>query len=194
MAAVLLQVVEIEEPVQETQVDVEVKEKTTEEVVENDVVVTLPPPGQAKPFVAEEEERSVAPAPAPPPPPPILDLFAEKSVNIEIYENMRTPAKILDLKGLLTNPKEENVIFNLNNNFGLFEVDQLAGHLVITNSPDREQRDKYALKIRAVKTPQVSEREVPVFFYTLYVQENQQALIGESCLKRPRVLSDLSLT
>ena len=47
---------------------------------------------------------------------------------------------------------------------------QIAGHLVITNSPDREQRDKYTLKIRAVKTPEVSEREVPVFFYTLYVQ------------------------
>ena len=50
---------------------------------------------------------------------------------------------------------------------------------MITNSPDREQRDKYALKIRAVKTPEVSEREVPVFFYTLYVQDNQQALIGK---------------
>ena len=38
---------------------------------------------------------------------------------------MRTPAKILDLKELLYNPAEENVIFDLSNNFGLFEIDQV---------------------------------------------------------------------
>ena len=45
-------------------------------------------------------------------------------------ENIRTPAKILDLRSLLTNSKEENVIFDLaGNNFGIFEIDQLAGEL-----------------------------------------------------------------
>ena len=61
----------------------------------------------------------------PPPPPPPKDLFAESSVNLEVFENMRTPAKILDLKELLYNPAEENVIFDLSNNFGLFEIDQV---------------------------------------------------------------------
>ena len=63
--------------------------------------------------------------PSPPPPPPPKDLFAESSVNLEVFENMRTPAKILDLKELLYNPAEENVIFDLSNNFGLFEIDQV---------------------------------------------------------------------
>ena len=63
--------------------------------------------------------------PPPPPPPPPKDLFAESSVNLEVFENMRTPAKILDLKELLYNPAEENVIFDLSNNFGLFEIDQV---------------------------------------------------------------------
>ena len=52
------------------------------------------------------------------------------------------------------------------------------GHLVVIHSPDREQRDKYTIKIRGVQTPNVSEREVPVFFYTLYVKENEKDIIG----------------
>ena len=43
-----------------------------------------------------------------------------------------------------------------------------------------------------MKTPQVSEREVPVFFYTLYVQENEQSLIGRvfsPCFKHPLTLN-----
>ena len=58
--------------------------------------------------------------------------------------------------------------------FNLFTL----GELVIIHSPDREQRDKYTIKVRAVKTPKVSEREVPVFFYTLYVQEKEREIIG----------------
>ena len=58
------------------------------------------------------------------------------------------------------------------------------GHLVVIHSPDREQRDKYTIKIRAVQTPNVNEREVPVFFYTLYVKENEKDIIGKRCFKR----------
>ena len=54
----------------------------------------------------------------------------------------------------------------------------ILGHLVVIHSPDREQRDKYTIKIRAVKTSKVSETEVPVFFYTLYVQEKTRDIIG----------------
>ena len=108
------------------------------------------------------------------------NLFTEKSLNLEIYENLRAPAKILDLRSLLINHNGDNIIFDLmGNNYEMFEVDQLSGELVIIHSPDREQRDKYTIKIRAVKTPKVSEREVPVFFYTLYVQEKEREIIAE---------------
>ena len=70
-------------------------------------------------------QKTTSERPPPPPPPPPKDLFAESLVNLEVFENMRTPAKILDLKELLYNPAEENVIFDLSNNFGLFEIDQV---------------------------------------------------------------------
>ena len=70
-------------------------------------------------------QKTTSERPPPPPLPPPKDLFAESSVNLEVFENMRTPAKILDLKELLYNPAEENVIFDLSNNFGLFEIDQV---------------------------------------------------------------------
>ena len=111
------------------------------------------------------------------------NLFIEKSVNLEMYENIRAPSKILDLRSLLINENEDNIIFEMmENNYEMFEVDQLSGHLVVIHSPDREQRDKYTIKIRAVKTPNVSEREVPVFFYTLYVKENEKDIVAEDMM------------
>ena len=102
---------------------------------------------------------------------------------MEMYENIRAPSKILDLRSLLINEDEDNVIFDMmENSYGMFEVDQLSGHLVVIHSPDREQRDKYTIKIRAVQTPNVSEREVPVFFYTLYVKENEKDIIAEDTI------------
>jgi len=159
---------------QEVEVKQEQKELLTTEIqlVEKAEMRTT----TSRPVSTKTDVATVAPTTTP----VVRDLFTENSINLEIFENIRTPSKILDLKSLLSNPREENVLFDLGGqNFGIFEIDQLAGHLVITTSPDREQRDKYALKIKAVKTPQVSEREVPVFFYTLYVQENQDALIAE---------------
>ncbi len=45
-------------------------------------------------------------------------------------------------------------------------------------SPDREQRLNYVLRIRSVKKPEIAEREVPVFFYTLYVQDVEHQVQG----------------
>ena len=145
----------------------------------------LGPTGVPRPFISEtsrnsdKQSKSIPSSPEPINP----NLFKEKSVNLEMYENIRAPSKILDLRSLLINEDEDNVIFDmLENSYGMFEVDQLSGHLVVIHSPDREQRDKYTIKIRAVQTPNVSEREVPVFFYTLYVKENEKDIIAEDTI------------
>ena len=47
-----------------------------------------------------------------------------------MYENIRAPSKILDLRSLLINENEDNIIFEMaDNNYDMFEVDQLSGTL-----------------------------------------------------------------
>ena len=53
---------------------------------------------------------------------------------------------------------------------GIFKIDHRTGYLQITESPNREQRETYLLNLKTYLKPPSSEREVPVFFYTLYVQ------------------------
>ena len=48
-------------------------------------------------------------------------------------------------------------------------------------SPDREQRVNYVVRIRCVRKTEIAEREVPVFFYTLYVQDVEHQVLG-NCL------------
>ena len=52
---------------------------------------------------------------------------------------------------------------------------------MLVGSPDREQRDLYELNIR-VAMRKASEREVPVLFYTLYVNDKIQDTEGELVL------------
>ena len=52
----------------------------------------------------------------------------------------------------------------------------------MTETPNREQRENYVLTLKAYLKPPNAEREVPVFFYTLYVQESNQRKIAEDDL------------
>ena len=68
------------------------------------------------------------------------NLFTEKSLNLEIYENLRAPAKILDLRSLLINHNEDNIIFDLmGNNYEMFEVDQLSGKVQLCKFTDSQK-------------------------------------------------------
>ena len=59
-------------------------------------------------------------------------MFKEKAVNLEMYENIRAPSKILDLRSLLMNENADNVIFELmENKHEMFEVDQLSGNIYV---------------------------------------------------------------
>ena len=112
-------------------------------------------------------------------------LFSDPEIVIEVLENIRTPANILDLKSVMNQEarNQGDVSFEIiGSNLGIFNVDQRTGYLQLTESPDREQRENYILTLKAYLKPPSSEREVPVFFYTLYVQETNQKKIAEDDL------------
>ena len=82
--------------------------------------------GVARPFVADTVEKGPYGTTE------VINqnLFSEKSLNLEIYENLRAPSKILDLRSLLIDHNEDNIIFDLmGNNYEMFEVDQLSGEV-----------------------------------------------------------------
>ena len=71
----------------------------------------LGPTGIPRPFISEtsrnsdKQSKSIPSSPEPINP----NLFKEKSVNLEMYENIRAPSKILDLRSLLINEYEDNI-------------------------------------------------------------------------------------
>ena len=113
-------------------------------------------------------------------------LFSDPEIVIEVLENIRTPANILDLKSVMSKDAREiqgDVSFEIiGSNLGVFRIDQRSGYLQLTESPNREQRETYVLTLKAYLKPPSSEREVPVFFYTLYVQETNAKKIAEDDL------------
>ncbi len=112
-------------------------------------------------------------------------LFSDPEIVIEVLENIRTPANILDLKSVMIKQARDqgDVSFEIiGSNLGIFHIDQRTGYLQLTESPDREQRENYVLTLKAYLKPPSSEREVPVFFYTLYVQESNEKRIAEDDL------------
>ena len=94
--------------------------------------------------------------------------------SIELHENIRAPANILDLTSVLNKEVKGQGDFSFeiigSDHGGIFKIDHRTGYLQITESPNREQRETYLLNLKTYLKPPSSEREVPVFFYTLYVQ------------------------
>ena len=92
------------------------------------------PTGVARPFISETSQNFDKQSKSLPSSPEAINpnLFKEKSVNLEMYENIRAPSKILDLRSLLINENEDNIIFDMmENSYGMFEVDQLSGKFIL---------------------------------------------------------------
>lgn len=110
---------------------------------------------------------------------------------------MRVPIKILDLREELEAVVRENddvrVDFRLTNDAefsNVFRIDHASGALLLTTSPDREQRSSYQLRVRAAlreegdpvgyeNGPRESASKVPVLFYTLYLNSGVSRGIEE---------------
>ena len=89
---------------------------------------------------------------------PVGQMFKKDVYTVDIEENSKAPQEILDLgREVVLSPPEDQaaaeeemaVHFRIvGSNYGLFSVTEESGKLYITQSPDREQRDKYILRVK----------------------------------------------
>ena len=89
---------------------------------------------------------------------PVGQMFKKDVYTVDIEENSKAPQEILDLgrEVILSAPEDQDaaeeemsVHFRIvGSNYGLFSVTEESGKLYITQSPDREQRDKYILRVK----------------------------------------------
>ena len=86
---------------------------------------------------------------------PVGQMFKKDVYNVEVTENVQAPLEILDLSeeivGVDTDGEDEDLAIHfriVGSNYGLFSITEDTGKLFITQSPDREQRDKYILRVK----------------------------------------------
>ncbi len=121
---------------------------------------------------------------------PISRLFSDsqKVQDLEIPENIRVPANLLDLRALLERQVDaRDVDFYFDGEQGsfdnMFAIDRKSGFLLLTESPDRERRPSYQLRLKAVLRDANAEDDgiresaskVPVLFYTLYLSSGNES-------------------
>ena len=89
---------------------------------------------------------------------PVGQMFKKDVYTVEVTENRQAPQEILNLgkevvlakaEGQDATEEEMAVHFRIvGSNYGLFSITEETGKLYITQSPDREQRDKYILRVK----------------------------------------------
>ena len=90
---------------------------------------------------------------------PVGQMFKKDVYNVEVSENIQAPLEILNLgqeivgvDGVVGEPDGDGglgIHFRIvGSNYGLFSITEQSGKLFITQSPDREQRDKYVLRVK----------------------------------------------
>ena len=89
---------------------------------------------------------------------PVSQMFRKDVYTVEVTENIQAPQEILDLgqEILLSEAGEQEeaaedmaVHFRIvGSNYGLFSITEETGKLYVTQSPDREHRDKYILRVK----------------------------------------------
>ena len=84
---------------------------------------------------------------------PVGQLFKKEVYNLELYENVKTPLVILGLRNEVVGVGDGEMSLPIHyrivgSNYGLFSVEEEGGQLYLTQSPDREQREKYILRVK----------------------------------------------
>ena len=89
---------------------------------------------------------------------PVGQMFKKDVYTVEVTENSEAPQEILNLgqevvlanaEGQDATEEEMAVHFRIvGSNYGLFSITEETGKLYITQSPDREHRDKYILRVK----------------------------------------------
>jgi hypothetical protein len=77
-------------------------------------------------------------------------IFKKEVYSVEVTENVDTPLVVLALgREVVAGGGAAGATFRLvGTNYGLFHVGETTGDLVLTASPDREERDTYVLRIK----------------------------------------------
>ena len=88
---------------------------------------------------------------------PVGQMFKKDVYNVEVIENVQAPLEILDLGHEIVGVDSETGVGGedlaihyriVGSNYGLFSITEETGKLYITGSPDREQREKYILRVK----------------------------------------------
>ena len=107
-------------------------------------------------------------------------MFKKDVYNVEVYENIQAPLEILDLGREIVGvdggldvgvggvgdhgDSDLPVHFRIvGSNYGLFSITEQTGKLYLTQNPDREQRDKYVLRVKVSTSVNITE----ILFWSL---------------------------
>ena len=92
-------------------------------------------------------------------------MFKQDVYTVDVTENVQAPLEILnlgqeivgvDMSENVGDPSQDQssaIHFRIvGSNYGLFSITEETGKLYITQSPDREQREKYVLRVKVLHT------------------------------------------
>ena len=84
---------------------------------------------------------------------PIGQMFRQDVYTLDLPENILVPRVILDLgqeiRGGQNIAEEHGIHFRiLGSNYGMFSIDEALGRVSLVRSPDREQREKYIVRVK----------------------------------------------
>ena len=96
---------------------------------------------------------------------PVGQMFKQDVYTVDVTENVQAPLEILnlgqeivgvDMSEHVGDPSQDQssaIHFRIvGSNYGLFSITEETGKLYITQSPDREQREKYVLRVKVLHT------------------------------------------
>ena len=101
---------------------------------------------------------------------PVGQMFKKDVYNVDVTENSQAPLEILNLGQEIVGVDEDvgdesgqgqaAIHFRIGgSNYGVFSITEETGKLYITQSPDREHRDKYVLRVKVC---------IPSFIFKLF--------------------------
>ena len=96
---------------------------------------------------------------------PVGQMFKQDVYTVDVTENVQAPLEILNLgqeivgvdmgDGVGDTDQDQSSAIHfriVGSNYGLFSITEETGKLYITQSPDREQREKYVLRVKVLHT------------------------------------------
>jgi hypothetical protein len=91
-------------------------------------------------------------------------MFQQEVYSIQVKEGVAVPRLLLDLGQEVVGGGHQPVHYRIvGSNYGLFSVEEEGGRLLLTASPDREQRDMYILRVKVGRGGDIGYLEGCIF-------------------------------